>query len=209
MRLFRRLSGPMVAAAAMAVLLGVMAVLQYRWVGQLSADERDRTRAHLHRRADAFADDFNRELTRTFFWLQVGPDIRRDESDDGALRALVHHRAAPRSRQGDLSPEDRCRRSTSRDDRLELEVFERAPARLAPAPWPSALAPVRDRVTEAVADHRKDESRPVRLPLVWSDIPALLVPMVRIGDRGAVRLPAPGQRIHDRPARRECAACAS
>ena len=47
--------------------------------------------------------------------------------------------------------------------------------------------------TEAIADHRKDESRPVRLPLVWSDIPALLVPMVRIGDRGAVRLPAPGQ----------------
>ena len=66
-----------VLAAVLAILLGVLAVLQYRWVGQLSADERDRIKDHLKDSADEFAEDFNRELTRAFFWLQVGPVIPR------------------------------------------------------------------------------------------------------------------------------------
>jgi signal transduction histidine kinase len=196
MRLFprvRRLSGPMIAAAVMALLLGVMAVLQYNWVGQLSADERDRTKAHLQRRADAFADDFNRELTRAFFWLQVGPEIRRDrpaESDEERYERW--YSTAPRPDlvkaiyRVKLDPDDR-----EHDDRVRLEVFDRSRQALVPAEWPAALAPLRARVDEAVAEHRKDESRPVRLPLVWSDIPALVIPRMQVQDRGTVRVATP------------------
>ena len=196
MRMFslvRRLSGPMVAAGIMAVLLGVMAVLQYRWVGQLSADERDRTTAHLQRRADAFADDFNRELTRAFFWLQVGPEIRRDrrvESDEERYERW--YTTAPRPDliktiyRLKLDPDDR------REEAVRLEMFERAPARLERAEWPAALAPIRARLEEGIAEHRTDGSRPVRVPLVWSDIPAIVIPRVQVQDRGQLRVAMPG-----------------
>jgi signal transduction histidine kinase len=196
MRMFslvRRLSGPMVAAAVMAVLLGVMAVLQYRWVGQLSADERDRTTAHLQRRADAFADDFNRELTRAFFWLQVGPEIRRDrpvESDEERFERW--YTTAPRPDliksiyRLKLDPDER------HEDAVHLEIFERGPARLDRAEWPAALAPIRARLEEGMAEHRADSSRPVRVPLVWSDIPAIVIPRVQVQDRGQLRVAMPG-----------------
>ena len=77
-----RLSGMFVLAAVLAILLGVLAVLQFRWVGQLSADERDRIKDHLKDSADEFAEDFNRELTRAFFWLQVGPVIPQEDTPE-------------------------------------------------------------------------------------------------------------------------------
>ncbi len=82
MRLRVRPSGMFVLAAVLAILLGALAVLQYRWVGQLSADERDRIKDHLKDSADEFAEDFNRELTRAFFWLQVGPVIRQEDTPE-------------------------------------------------------------------------------------------------------------------------------
>src|SRR5689334_11220795 len=84
MRARLRISGMFVLAGLLAVLLGALAWLQYHWVGQLSHDERDRMRAHLRARADDFSDDFNRELTRAFLWLQIGPELRRDQEPDPA-----------------------------------------------------------------------------------------------------------------------------
>ena len=52
-----RLSGMFVLAAVLAILLGGLAWMQYRWVGQLSADERDRIKDHLKDSADEFAED--------------------------------------------------------------------------------------------------------------------------------------------------------
>ena len=65
----RRPTRTELAVAAMALLLGVLAVLQYDWVGKLSSDERERLRRHLDRQADEFTEDFNRELTRIYFRL--------------------------------------------------------------------------------------------------------------------------------------------
>src|SRR5262245_55578015 len=84
MRLRVRVSGMFMLACVLAVLLGALAVLQYSWVGQLSKDERDRMRAHLRARAGDFSDDFNRELTRAFLWLQIGPELRRDAPPEAA-----------------------------------------------------------------------------------------------------------------------------
>jgi signal transduction histidine kinase len=56
---------------AMLVLLAGMAVLQYRWLGQVSAAERQRMQTSLEERVSQFAAEFDRDVARAFFWLQV------------------------------------------------------------------------------------------------------------------------------------------
>ena len=48
------------------LLVGTLAALQYRWLGQVSDAERDAMRAMLQRRAVEFADDFDREITLAY-----------------------------------------------------------------------------------------------------------------------------------------------
>jgi signal transduction histidine kinase len=56
------------AAAVLAILLPLLAILQYRWIGEVSQAERERLRAA----PDHFAEDFDRELTRAFLSFQPG-----------------------------------------------------------------------------------------------------------------------------------------
>ena len=51
-------------------LLGVLAVLQYRWTGELSRGERDRTETGLRRAMNGLASDFDEEITRLFSHFQ-------------------------------------------------------------------------------------------------------------------------------------------
>ena len=135
-----------VLAAVLAILLGVLAVLQYRWVGQLSADERDRIKDHLKDSADEFAEDFNRELTRAFFWLQVGPVIPQEDTPEPDEQRYERWYATAESPeliaaiyQVDLDP------VPSGDGRHELTLrqFVRNAPRLEEAAWPAVLEPVK------------------------------------------------------------------
>ena len=56
--------------SAVAVLLGVLATLQYRWLGQISEADQARLRTTARNRAEEFARDFDREITRAFLRLQ-------------------------------------------------------------------------------------------------------------------------------------------
>jgi len=47
--------------ATLLVLLPLLAVLQYRWLGEVSAGERERMQANLRTSADRFCADFDRE----------------------------------------------------------------------------------------------------------------------------------------------------
>jgi signal transduction histidine kinase len=78
----RRPSGLTLWTAALLVLLPTLAVLQYRWVGQVSAAERDRMQRSLRTAAAQFRDDFDQEIVRTFIFLQVGPLTAREGSSD-------------------------------------------------------------------------------------------------------------------------------
>ena len=87
-------------------------------LGRPAQHRRARTSAVARRRqAEDLADDFNRELTRAFFWLQVGPELRRDAAARRGrrpLRALVRGGAASRAGQDDLPPD----RADDREGRL-------------------------------------------------------------------------------------------
>jgi signal transduction histidine kinase len=68
---FPRLPRGVVVPVALAVLVGALAVLQYRWLGQVSAAERERMKTTLLQRADAFARDFDREVLHLYLALQT------------------------------------------------------------------------------------------------------------------------------------------
>jgi signal transduction histidine kinase len=172
----------------MALLLGVLAWLQYKWVGQLSADERDRLKSHVTVQADAFADEFNRELTRVYFWLQFGPELRRDAPIESDLDRYVRwYAASPR-------PElvkTIYRVSEPATDRADwvVERFARDPARLEAVAWPAELAPVHEMMKQARAAHGRATGQPFRIWAAWANVPALVIPRVtQIDERSGNRM---------------------
>lgn len=65
---------------ALLVLLPALAVLQYRWVGQLSEAERERMQRSLAHAALQFREGFDLELSRALMALQVDGAMARDEA---------------------------------------------------------------------------------------------------------------------------------
>ena len=60
---------------ALLVLLPALAILQYRWVGQLGDAARERMQRNLHNAAQQFRDDFDGEIARAFVSLQADSDL--------------------------------------------------------------------------------------------------------------------------------------
>ena len=60
----------------MLILLPLLAVLQYRWIGEVSRAERQRVEEHLNQSGFQFASDFNREwgVAVTTFMMQLPPE---------------------------------------------------------------------------------------------------------------------------------------
>jgi len=73
----RRPSGLTLLTCALLVLLPALAVLQYRWVGQVSASERERMQRNLRVAAFQFREAFDGEIARAMLSLQVGPATAR------------------------------------------------------------------------------------------------------------------------------------
>ena len=64
----------LIAGLVLTVLLVTLAVLQYRWLGEVSEAERARMRAGLQTRAADFTQEFDRELTRIYVAFHGEPD---------------------------------------------------------------------------------------------------------------------------------------
>jgi hypothetical protein len=54
--------------------LGLLATLQYRWLGQISVAEKDRLQKRLQTDTDRFAEDFNNEIRNAYFNFQLDAD---------------------------------------------------------------------------------------------------------------------------------------
>jgi signal transduction histidine kinase len=78
----RRPSGTTLVTCALLVLLPALAVLQYRWVGQVSVAERERMQRNVRNAAAQFREAFDGELARAFLNLQVGPQTAREGASD-------------------------------------------------------------------------------------------------------------------------------
>src|SRR6266700_1317138 len=63
---------PIAITAVLVLLLAVLAMLQWRWIGEVSAMERHRMKMSLHAAGSHFTDDFDREVTRAFLYSHPG-----------------------------------------------------------------------------------------------------------------------------------------
>ena len=73
----RRVSAVTILVGVVMLLVPALAWMQYQWLGQLSAAERERMQRTLKTAAAQFATEFDSELSRTLVSLQVdGPTIR-------------------------------------------------------------------------------------------------------------------------------------
>jgi signal transduction histidine kinase len=137
------------------VLLPALAVLQYRWVGQVSVAERERMQRNLQNAADQFRDTFDQEIGRALLSLQVGAATARDGASDqysDRYNSWISTAAYPQvvaaihlidEENGEL----RLRRWNS-----ELHVFE-------PSLWPMPLEKWRPQFQRAL-DSFKAQSMP-------------------------------------------------
>lgn len=155
---------PLLIAAALLILLSALATLQYRWIGQVSALERQRMEASLRTAAVRFADDFDRELVRALAFFHGDPLAPRGEALAGTARRLERWLAeAP-------FPElVRDVHHVSRDESgaWSLRLLRPETGDFEPRPWPADLEPLRRRPVGGSG-----------LPFA-PDLPGLVIPFPR------------------------------
>jgi signal transduction histidine kinase len=176
-----------VVALALLGLIGLLATLQFQWLGRISEAERDRLRATLETGASAFAHDLDAELTRAYLLFQSDP---LNESDDPQLRFAARY-----DRWHATSKYPRLIRSYYRfepDEKTPLERFDPATRTFAAAEWPDSMRDWRARlidVTEERTTVRGGDYFVRRLVSpIWETVPAIVVPsplLLMGGDRGA------------------------
>ena len=156
------------AAVLLAVLLVVLAVLQYRWIAEVSLAERQRMRAGLQAAAERLAAEVDREVGRVVHTFEPAPRGGGGAAGDVGERLLRQLRSwratAPhpelvrdlfvvRPREGGGPP---------------LERLDAASGRFAPAPWPAELA----RVREQLLNESLRALRDGRATALWNGRPA-------------------------------------
>ena len=71
---------PISIVAALLILLGLLAGLQYRWLGTISDDERERLNNRLQTDVRRFGEDFNREIQNAYFNFQLAANSWREKN---------------------------------------------------------------------------------------------------------------------------------
>jgi signal transduction histidine kinase len=79
---------PAAIAVVLALLLAVLAAVQWRWIGEVNAMERQRMLASLAGAGGRFTEDFDREVTRIFLFFHPEPTERRE----ALARVVRQHR---------------------------------------------------------------------------------------------------------------------
>lgn len=170
---------------ALLVLLAVLAALQYQWIGRVSDTERHRLKSSLRTRADQFAQDFDRELTRIFATFQIAADAVR--TDPGAAYASRLERWQATSPYPRIV--DRIYTLQIASGRLlRLMRFNPESRTFEPAEWPKALERWREPV-ERTLEVEGNLPPPAWPELLEIDAPALVIPIPEVRTlQGAQRL---------------------
>jgi signal transduction histidine kinase len=174
-----RVSAPytLILAAALVALL-LLGSLQYHWVGQVSAAERERMQATLRAGAVRFGEDVDRELARIYLSFQMDAATLRDRDWERYAHRYDHWASTapyPGLVKSIYLVELRNRGS------LHIERFDPATRSFVPSPWPPHLSGVWQRFMQSyrassVRGAAVESSSPEP---VAGEVPALLVPIAR------------------------------
>jgi two-component system, OmpR family, sensor histidine kinase SenX3 len=210
MRLAARLTDAAVPAVigAILLLLALLATLQYRWAGELSAADGVRLRTGARARADAFSRDLDVQVTRAALGLQMEVDTLRGRD----FRAFAEQYAAWRgsARHPELVTDLYLVESRTGNDGDPREPdsfesvlrFEAQAGTFQPASWTEALAAVRRRLHDFAQGsgpgRRRGDPR-VLMDRIVGEVPALLLPIFDRPPRGEGPLHVSGFDIRPRP----------
>jgi signal transduction histidine kinase len=168
MRLSHRAS--IAAGALLAGLLVTLAILQYRWIGEVSDAERERRRSQVQTAADGFARDFDREIDRVseLFELDSGPiGVPGLAADLGSRSRRWSEEATHPDLIAGIFVVD------LRERELPLHRFDPESETLVRTDWPSRFELLRRRLAAGAIGPRDG--------LVVAGIPAVVVPLGRRG----------------------------
>ena len=183
-----------VVALALLGLIGLLATLQYHWLGQVSEAESDRLRAGLAAGASSFAEEFDAELTRAYLLFQSEPvGVREDLPARFASRYDRWQATAkfPRLVKQFFSfdPGDAGQAAA-------LRKFDPQTRTLMPADWPASMSGWREQLVDSTSAESGTSPDGGTLlirrmaPAVWAAVPALVVPSpVFMGDLRALQAP--------------------
>ena len=182
-----------VVAAAMFGLMAVLATLQYKWLGRISDAERERMGATLNTRATAFAQDFDRELTRAYLLFQV--DGGHDQGSMAARLGARHDRWQATARFPRLISGVYV--VTTSEAGPTIERYNVATRFVEPAEWPDSLKPLRSELGKHADVPQPGAAVVIRpaISTVIEEAPALVVatPLIFFDQRvdAKLRLDAP------------------
>jgi len=163
------------AALLLAVLLVLLAVLQYRWIAEVSLAERQRMRAGLQAAAERLAAELDREIGRVFHAFEPAPRRGGEAAGDQRERLLRQLRAWRATAPYPQLVRDLFVARPQESGAPALERLDDDAGRLAPAPWPAELARVRERLSD-----ERPAARRRRSPRAWGvevEAPAIVLPL--------------------------------
>ncbi len=163
--------------AALAVLLVVLAAMQYRWSGEIGRAEAERRQAHLERAAWRFANAFEREMGQVLKAFHVDPGAT--PADRRAF--LVGRLAAWRREEHAALLSNLLLATRSPSGTVALEACGVGQDAFRKFPWTPDLDPLRERLQT----NGRGRDGLFRRPLSLLDRPlALSLPIVEIGNDG-------------------------
>lgn len=131
--------------AVMIGLLPTLAVLQYRWVGQVSRSERERMETSLRSGVTRFSRDFDREIARAFLTFQIKATASGERTAaDYRARFERWLATAPYPQIID----EVFKVEADEAGASHLARFNRDAGRLEPLDWPARMHAVRERVEQ-------------------------------------------------------------
>lgn len=180
--------GTLLPVVILALLLGGLAVLQYKWLGELAEADLTRTRASARDRAAQLASAFDREITRAFAKLGL-PAATADGRQSFAAAWQEWRNTAQ-------WPDLVSRVYAIEPGTGSLERYDVATGAFVPSEWPPELSAVRERLQRAVQEGRAEERVSLReADAAASAIPALLVATPPGAEPRTPGLIAPGSRM--------------
>lgn len=164
---------PLAMAAVLVVLLALLALLQWRWIGEVSRLEQQRMRARLHAAGAAMARDFDGEVTRIF--LAFHPEVLEDPAEGMARTVRQYERWRAEAPYPGLVKEVLLVR---RGEAGGLDLLRLAPGArdFVPVPWPADLAEVRRDLERAPRTPEQGFREFAQLVHLVPEVPAMVVP---------------------------------
>lgn len=157
-------------------LLGILATLQYRWIGQVTESERTRLQASLQGDIAHLAEDFDREITRIFLAFQMeAVPLNRQAWNAYAER---YHQWSVTSPYPDLVDQVYVVNANSRG-RLNLVRFDSSTQTFVKDHWPEDLSELRRTLRQQLRQTKSKSGHvfSYNVPSIVETIPALVIPL--------------------------------